>query len=90
MVQSVAGHLLRPLSQRGVTEIFGYPGDSVNGLVAQMGEIEGGPRSVRSARGDVRLRGRTLKAFLSGDPDRMGVASRGRATKIQEFLPHRR
>ena len=48
MVQSVADHLLRRLSQWGVTEIFGYPGDSVNGLVAQMGEIEDGPRFVQS------------------------------------------
>ena len=32
----------------------------------------------------------TVKALLNGDPDRAGVAARGLATKIQEFLPHRR
>ncbi|GHC82525.1 thiamine pyrophosphate-requiring protein [Nocardiopsis terrae] len=48
MVQNVADHLLRRLSQWGVTEIFGYPGDSVNGLVAQMAEVDDGPRFVQS------------------------------------------
>ncbi|GAA1461558.1 thiamine pyrophosphate-requiring protein [Nocardiopsis exhalans] len=48
MVQNVANHLLQRLSQWGVTEIFGYPGDSVNGLVAEMAEVEDGPRFVQS------------------------------------------
>ncbi|MEU3017433.1 thiamine pyrophosphate-requiring protein [Nocardiopsis sp. NPDC007018] len=48
MAQNVADHLLRRLSQWGVTEIFGYPGDSVNGLVAQMAKVEDGPRFVQS------------------------------------------
>ncbi len=48
MTENVANHLLRRLSQWGVTEVFGYPGDSVNGLVAQMAEFEDGPRFVQS------------------------------------------
>ncbi|MFE9243018.1 thiamine pyrophosphate-requiring protein [Nocardiopsis sp. NPDC006938] len=48
MAQNVVDHLLRRLSQWGVTEIFGYPGDSVNGLVAQMAKVEDGPRFVQS------------------------------------------
>ncbi|GHD24227.1 thiamine pyrophosphate-requiring protein [Nocardiopsis kunsanensis] len=48
MSQSVANHLLRRLSDWGVTEIYGYPGDSVNGLVAELGRMEGGPRFVQS------------------------------------------
>lgn len=48
MTRNVADHLLRRLSRWGVTEIFGYPGDSVNGLVAQLAEIEDGPRFVQS------------------------------------------
>lgn len=32
----------------------------------------------------------TLKSMLAGDPDRTGVAARGIATKIQEYLPHER
>ncbi|MBR8743752.1 thiamine pyrophosphate-requiring protein [Nocardiopsis sp. MG754419] len=48
MTQSVADHVLRRLSQWGVTEIFGYPGDSVNGLVAQMAQTPDAPRFVQS------------------------------------------
>ena len=48
MVQNVADHLLRRLSQWGVTDIFGYPGDSVNGLVAEMAKVVDGPRFVQS------------------------------------------
>ncbi|GAB3710701.1 thiamine pyrophosphate-requiring protein [Nocardiopsis nanhaiensis] len=48
MVQNVANHLLRRLSQWGVTEVFGYPGDSVNGLVAEMARVEDGPRFIQS------------------------------------------
>ena len=32
----------------------------------------------------------TVRALLAGDPDARGVAGRGLATKIQEFLPHGR
>ncbi|XKK36878.1 thiamine pyrophosphate-requiring protein [Nocardiopsis sp. ARC36] len=48
MAQNVANHLLRRLSDWGVTEIFGYPGDGINGLVAEMGRMEGAPRFVQS------------------------------------------
>ncbi|MBB6121901.1 thiamine pyrophosphate-requiring protein [Nocardiopsis algeriensis] len=48
MAQNVANHLLRRLSQWGVTEIFGYPGDGINGLISEMGRIDDGPRFVQS------------------------------------------
>ncbi|MBE2998286.1 thiamine pyrophosphate-requiring protein [Nocardiopsis sp. HNM0947] len=48
MSQTVANHLLRRLADWGVTDIHGYPGDSVNGLVAELGKMKGGPRFVQS------------------------------------------
>jgi pyruvate dehydrogenase (quinone) len=46
MSHNVANHILRRLSEWGVTEIFGYPGDSVNPLVAELGRVDG-PRFVQ-------------------------------------------
>lgn len=48
MVQSVANHLLNRLSDWGVTEIYGYPGDSINGLISELGRMQDGPRFVQS------------------------------------------
>lgn len=48
MAQNVANHVLRRLAQWGVTEVFGYPGDSVNGLVAEMAKVADGPRFVQA------------------------------------------
>lgn len=48
MAQNVANHVLQRLSDWGVTEVYGYPGDSVNGLIAELGRMKDGPRFVQS------------------------------------------
>ncbi|MBV2365062.1 thiamine pyrophosphate-requiring protein [Streptomonospora nanhaiensis] len=47
MSQSVADHLLGRLRAWGVEHVFGYPGDGINGLIAELGKAEG-PHFVQS------------------------------------------
>ncbi|WP_046470787.1 thiamine pyrophosphate-requiring protein [Allosalinactinospora lopnorensis] len=48
MSQSVAGHVWQRLRHWGVEHVFGYPGDGINGLIAELGKSEEGPRFVQS------------------------------------------
>lgn len=48
MSQSVADHLLQRLRHWGVEQIFGYPGDGINGIIAELGETKKGPHFVQS------------------------------------------
>ncbi|NDL60574.1 thiamine pyrophosphate-requiring protein [Phytoactinopolyspora mesophila] len=48
MAQTVADYLLQRLREWGVTEVFGYPGDGINGIVAAFGEADNEPRFVQS------------------------------------------
>ncbi len=68
MTQSVADHLLRRLSQWGVTKVFGYPGDGINGLVAQMGRLPDGPRFVQSRHEEMSAFEAVGYAKFSGEP----------------------
>ncbi|MUL44138.1 thiamine pyrophosphate-requiring protein [Streptomonospora sp. PA3] len=47
MSQTVANHLLQRLRGWGVDRIFGYPGDGINGIIAELGQ-EQGPHFVQS------------------------------------------
>jgi pyruvate dehydrogenase (quinone) len=47
VTQSVSGHLLHRLTEWGVDRVFGYPGDGVNGLIAELGRVQR-PRFVQS------------------------------------------
>ncbi|MFF4522969.1 thiamine pyrophosphate-requiring protein [Streptomyces bluensis] len=48
MSTKVADHVLQRLREWGVTDIFSYPGDGINGLLAAWGRAENQPRFVQS------------------------------------------
>ncbi|WP_410671511.1 thiamine pyrophosphate-requiring protein [Amycolatopsis sp. cmx-4-68] len=48
MAQTVGDHLLERLREWGVEQVFGYPGDGINGLVASFGKADNQPRFVQA------------------------------------------
>ncbi|MFF6911623.1 thiamine pyrophosphate-requiring protein [Streptomyces sp. NPDC012466] len=48
MSTKVADHVLQRLREWGVEQVFGYPGDGINGLLAAWGRAENEPRFVQS------------------------------------------
>ncbi|MFD9041316.1 thiamine pyrophosphate-requiring protein [Streptomyces bottropensis] len=48
MSTTVADHILRRLSEWGIEQVFGYPGDGINGLLAAWGRAEDRPRFIQS------------------------------------------
>ncbi|MFD8151372.1 thiamine pyrophosphate-requiring protein [Streptomyces sp. NPDC059720] len=48
MGTKVADHVLHRLRQWGVEQVFGYPGDGINGLLAAWGRAEDEPRFVQA------------------------------------------
>jgi pyruvate dehydrogenase (quinone) len=48
MGQTVADHILERLRAWGVQQVFGYPGDGINGLVAAFGKADNRPQFVQA------------------------------------------
>lgn len=48
MAQQVSDHVLQRLREWGVEQVFGYPGDGINGLVAAFGRAGNTPRFVQA------------------------------------------
>ncbi|TNC23759.1 thiamine pyrophosphate-requiring protein [Amycolatopsis alkalitolerans] len=48
MTETVADHVLARLREWGVEQVFAYPGDGINGLVAAFGEADDRPRFVQA------------------------------------------
>ncbi len=48
MVQTVGDYLLQRLREWGVEQVFAYPGDGINGLVASFGKADNQPRFVQA------------------------------------------
>ncbi|WP_416566595.1 thiamine pyrophosphate-requiring protein [Nocardia testacea] len=48
MAQQVSDHVLQRLREWGVDQVFGYPGDGINGLVAAFGRADNSPRFVQA------------------------------------------
>ncbi|MDX3451378.1 thiamine pyrophosphate-requiring protein [Streptomyces sp. ME02-8801-2C] len=48
MSTKVADHVLQRLREWGVEDVFGYPGDGINGLLAAWGRAENRPRFIQS------------------------------------------
>jgi pyruvate dehydrogenase (quinone) len=48
MTETVADHVLARLREWGVEQVFAYPGDGINGLVAAFGEADNQPRFVQA------------------------------------------
>jgi pyruvate dehydrogenase (quinone) len=48
MSRTVGAYLLERLSQWGVEEVFAYPGDGINGILAAWEKVEGAPRFLQA------------------------------------------
>lgn len=48
MTHTVGDHVLARLREWGVEQVFGYPGDGINGLIVAFGEADDHPRFVQS------------------------------------------
>ncbi|MEU0533343.1 thiamine pyrophosphate-requiring protein [Amycolatopsis tolypomycina] len=48
MSQTVGDHLLQRLREWGVDQVFAYPGDGINGIVAAFGKADNQPRFVQA------------------------------------------
>ncbi|WP_019814537.1 thiamine pyrophosphate-requiring protein [Saccharomonospora saliphila] len=48
MAETVGDYMLRRLREWGVEQVFGYPGDGINGLVASFGKADNRPRFVQA------------------------------------------
>jgi pyruvate dehydrogenase (quinone) len=48
MTQTVGDYLLQRLREWGVEEVFAYPGDGINGIVASFGKADNKPRFVQA------------------------------------------
>src|SRR5215213_7876475 len=48
MAQTVGDYLLQRLREWGVEEVFAYPGDGINGIVAAFGKADNRPRFIQS------------------------------------------
>lgn len=48
MAQTVGDYLLQRLREWDVEQVFAYPGDGINGLVASFGKADNQPRFVQA------------------------------------------
>jgi pyruvate dehydrogenase (quinone) len=83
--ETVGDHVLRRLREWGVEQVFAYPGDGINGIVAAFGRAGDQPRFVQS-------RHEEMSAFQAVG---YGVPRRGRrapvaAQRAGPGLPHGR
>ncbi|MFI7500048.1 thiamine pyrophosphate-requiring protein [Streptomyces sp. NPDC049687] len=72
MSTKVSDHILQRLREWGVEEVFGYPGDGINGLLAAWGRAEDRPRFVQSRHEEMSAFEATGYAKFSG---RLGVCA---------------
>ncbi len=67
MSQDVSDFVLDRLRQWGVTQVFGYPGDGINGLVAAFGRADNQPRFIQTRHEEMAAFAATGYAKFSGD-----------------------
>lgn len=72
MSTQVSDHILQRLREWGVEEVFGYPGDGINGLLAAWGRAENRPRFVQARHEEMAAFQATGYAKFSG---RLGVCA---------------
>ncbi|HEV7167394.1 MAG TPA: thiamine pyrophosphate-binding protein [Micrococcaceae bacterium] len=75
--ETVAGYLLKRLREWDVENIFGFPGDGINGIVAALGEAGDQPKFVQArheemaafeAVGYAKFTGRTAVCMATSGP----------------------
>src|SRR4051795_13256514 len=67
MSQEVADFVLDRLRQWGVTQVFGYPGDGINGLIAAFGRSDNKPRFIQTRHEEMAAFAATGYAKFSGE-----------------------
>src|SRR5215208_8055026 len=67
MGQTVADFILTRLREWGVEQVFGYPGDGINGIVAAFGKADNRPRFVQARHEEMAAFAATGYAKFSGD-----------------------
>ncbi len=67
MSQEVADFVLDRLRQWGVNQVFGYPGDGINGLIAAFGRADDQPRFIQTRHEEMAAFAATGYAKFSGD-----------------------
>lgn len=70
MAQTVGDYLLQRLREWDVQQIFGYPGDGINGIIAALGEADNQPRFIQARHEEMAAFSATGYAKFSG---RVGV-----------------
>src|SRR5256714_1362209 len=68
MATTVADHLLGRLREWGVEQVFGYPGDGINGILAALGKSDDQPRFVQSRHEEMSAFEAVGYAKFSGKP----------------------
>ncbi len=67
MGQTVADFLLARLREWGVAQVFGYPGDGINGLIAAFGKADNNPQFVQARHEEMAAFAATGYAKFSGE-----------------------
>ncbi len=67
MSQEVADFVLERLRQWGVAQVFGYPGDGINGLIAAFGRADDKPRFIQTRHEEMAAFAATGYAKFSGE-----------------------
>ena len=79
MSQTVADHLLARLREWGVQQVFGFPGDGINGLLAAWGRADNDPQFVQARHEEMAAFEAVGYAKFSGDVRRLRRHQRARA-----------
>ncbi|MVU77303.1 thiamine pyrophosphate-requiring protein [Nocardia sp. ET3-3] len=72
MTRQVSDHVVQRLSEWGVEQVFGYPGDGINGLIAAFGRADGKPAFIQARHEEMAAFQATGYAKFSG---RVGVCT---------------
>jgi pyruvate dehydrogenase (quinone) len=67
MAQTVGEYVLHRLREWGVKQVFGYPGDGINGIIAAFGEADNDPQFVQSRHEEMSAFQAVGYAKFSGD-----------------------
>ncbi len=99
MAETVGDYVLRRLREWGVRQVFGYPGDGINGLVASWdAALSAEVPTVLDVRCDPEVPPipphatfeqikSVAEAVLKRDPEAWHLVVQGAKTKLRELLP---
>ncbi len=68
MAETVGDHVLARLREWGVEQVFGYPGDGINGLIVAFGNADDQPRFIQARHEEMSAMAAVGYAKFSGRP----------------------